>query len=160
TVGPEWSNRTVSTTPDGSRKFLGQFSNNTVSLSLGSLPAHSTVMVDFDLLITNRWRGNLDPDLWSLSVAGGPTLVQTTFSNVSGANQAYPGNYTTGASNANGTGATSTASLGYANGASVYHLSYTFEHTASSLTFNFAGANLEGVATEGWGLDNLTVKVT
>lgn len=50
--GPEWSSSSISSTPlpaDGSRKFLGRFGNETVSLTLEGLPAYAADVVEFDL---------------------------------------------------------------------------------------------------------------
>ena len=49
-VGAEWSSAMTETTPVGSRGFLGQFDNATITLTL-ALPTHSGVTVSFDLLI-------------------------------------------------------------------------------------------------------------
>jgi hypothetical protein len=93
---PEWSNDTRELTPAGGRVFLGRFGNETVSLLLSGLPAHSEVTVSFDLFIIDTWDGNseepgIGPDIWDLSVTGGPTLLHTTFSNFDpDQNQAYP----------------------------------------------------------------------
>jgi hypothetical protein len=87
------------------RKFLGEFSNGTVSLSLAGLPEHATTTVSFSLYLIRSWDGNdatvinndpLGPDTWGLSVAGGPTLLNTTFSNGNSvAGQNYDGAFST-----------------------------------------------------------------
>ncbi len=71
-----------------------------MSLTLTPLPAHPGLIVSFDVFVIHSWDGNdpaFGPDLWSLSVGGGPTLLQTTFSTIDfavggapfGRNQAY-----------------------------------------------------------------------
>ena len=50
-AGPEWSESKIDTTPNGNRRFLGQFGTETVTLTLDDLPAHSRVTVSFDLFI-------------------------------------------------------------------------------------------------------------
>ncbi|MCP4110167.1 MAG: LamG domain-containing protein [Desulfobacteraceae bacterium] len=95
-AGNEWSNTSTDITPEGNRKFLGQFGSETVSLSLDNLPDHSNVTVSFDLLILKSWDGNhtgYGPDMWSLAVGNNNTLIKTTFSNVDNRKQAYPENY-------------------------------------------------------------------
>src|SRR5574337_608688 len=57
-VGPEWSNASVDTTPSG-RRFLGQFGNDTVTLTLACLPAHRQVILSFDLYVIRSWVGNI-----------------------------------------------------------------------------------------------------
>ena len=71
TVGREWSLPITDTTPKGGRRFLGQFCNDTVQLTLENLPPHSKVTVSFDLFIIRKWDGNYrryGPDYWDLSI--------------------------------------------------------------------------------------------
>src|SRR5262249_22320553 len=102
---PGWSDKSLSRTPSG-RGFLGEFINKVVSLSLDNLPAHSSLSLDFDLYLLHSWDGNATypvpgqgnvpagPDVFDLRVEGGPTLLHTTFANVtsrpSDTDQAYP----------------------------------------------------------------------
>lgn len=192
-VGSEWSNTSVASAPNpdygGTRLFLGEFGNNTVSLSLNGLPAHGFTTVSFSLYLIRSWDGNdttvvnsdpLGPDHWTLNVAGGPSLLNTTFSNGNPAGQAY--SPSPGAVSCNAgynavmpagvynpmTGASECYSLGYTfsdpnvtNEAmdSVYNLSFTFPHTSSSIMFNFGANGLQSLADESWGLDNVKVEV-
>lgn len=106
TVGSEWSESSVASAPNpdygGTRLFLGEFGNETVSLSLGGLPAHGLTTVSFSLYLIRSWDGNdtevvngdpLGPDTWSLGVAGGPTLLSATFSSGNPAGQSYHGQF-------------------------------------------------------------------
>jgi hypothetical protein len=165
----------VDITPSG-RRFLGQLGNDTVRLTLNCLPSHTAATVDFDLFIIRSWDGNIvlqpdtgygvGPDIWGLSVAGGPTLLHTTFTNYTvwpgfEFRQAYPGAYP-GGDYAPRTGAKENDSLGYsfenyAHMDSVYHLTLTFSHTASALQFDFSAAGLQPLLDESWGLDNVDV---
>jgi hypothetical protein len=174
-VGSEWSNRATDTTPSG-RKFLGQFGNSTTRLTLNKLPPHTSVTVSFDLYIIRTWDGSqapppAGPDIWDLSVAGGPTLLHTTFSNIflpthPYNRQSYPGSYPGGDFFA-GTGAAEKNTLGYqisfpgyaGTMDTVYRLTFTFAHTASSIAFDFAGGTTEPVDNESWGLANVEVRV-
>jgi len=176
-VGAEWSDSSTSTTPCGEH-FLGQFGNQTVSLSLASLATHTSLTVTFDLYVINSWNGSSTvtpsgvsqgPDIWDLSVGGGPTLVHTTFSN-NGNLQAFPGSFP-GPSHPSRTGATEVNTLGYtfdygaaAGGIepsdAVYHLSSTFTHSADSVQLNFSallGPSGEPIGQESWGLANVVV---
>ncbi|MCI0537741.1 MAG: hypothetical protein L0Z50_21210 [Verrucomicrobiales bacterium] len=171
-VGPEWSVSSVATTPVGGRKFLGEFDNTSVALSLAALPAHSTVSVEFDAFIIESWDGNGDaccgPDIFDLSVVGGPAgLIHTTFSNHGPSflnNQAYPGSYP-GSSNPDTTGATELDTLGYSligsasHTDAVYHLSATFAHSSAVIEFLFSASGLQGIGDESWGIDNVRVSV-
>ncbi|MEI6781088.1 MAG: immunoglobulin domain-containing protein, partial [Verrucomicrobiota bacterium] len=86
-VGQEWSHRQTDVTPVGNRRFLGQFGNGTVYLTLNGLPAHQGVTVSFELFIIRSWDGGWagpEGDIWDLSLGAGPTLLHTTFNNHSG----------------------------------------------------------------------------
>jgi hypothetical protein len=164
-VGSEWSNTSTAITPVGSRTFLGQFGNQTVSLTLGSLPAHDSVTLSFDLFVIKSWDGvgPDGPDVWTLSVAGVPTLlINTTFSNVGemGRRQSYPDSYPGVVTHPAGTEAEEIDTLGYTTwyGDSVYALNFTFSHSASSLVVNFSASGLQGLSDESWGLDNVDVR--
>ncbi len=98
-----WSQTKTDTTPNGKTKFLGQFWNDSVKLTLNDLPPHKIVTVNFDLYINNTWEGadrrdGNGEDGWGLIqgeeirpnqrlsqedfYAGiGPILIHTTFSN-------------------------------------------------------------------------------
>lgn len=76
------------------RHFLGEFSNGTVSLSLTNLPEHAITTVSFSLYLIRSWDGSdttFGPDYWSLNVAGGPNLLNDTFSNGNPGGQTYGG---------------------------------------------------------------------
>ncbi|MDI1446371.1 phospholipase D-like domain-containing protein [Polyangium sp. 6x1] len=169
-LGPEWSvvsgalpSALVSETPGGSRpktKFLGQFDNHTVKLTLSHLPPHEQITLELDVFVIQTWDGNGGPDGWGLKMDGG-FLLGTTFSNVASP-QAYPDNWSNPpASHPSHTGAFEVNSLGYVWGGqpfdSVYHLKYERPHTASDVAFEFGAMNLQGVGDEGWGLDNVSV---
>ena len=169
-VGPEWSNTSVNTTPAGARRFLGQFGNETVSLDLTNLPPHTQATVSFDLFIIRSWDGGAGPDVfetgpdvWDLSVSGGPTLSHTTFANHPWQRQAYPGTHP-GGNNPARTGATENNTLGYRFDnepmEAVYRLSFNFDHSGSALVLNFSGSGLQDLGDESWGLDNVVVLVS
>jgi hypothetical protein len=193
TVWSEWSDSSVASAPNpdygGTRLFLGEFGNETVSLSLNGLPTHGFTTVSFSLYLIRSWDGNdttevsgdpLGPDLWSLGVSGGPNLFSATFSNGNPAGQSYapsPGAlscnagynavYPAGTYNPM-TGAAECYSLGYTftdasvtneHMDSVYNLSFMFAHNASDLVLNFSATGLQGLADESWGLDNVQVAV-
>ncbi len=169
-LGPEWSVGNTDVTPIGSRRFLGQFGNDTVSLRLTNLPPHTNVTVSLDLFIIRTWDGNAvtpdGPDLWKLSVAGGPALVHSTFLNGPyydrpPGTQSFPGNYPN-CDYPCGTGATEHNTLGFTWPEigvvdSVYNLVCTFPHTSNEVVLDFSGQVLEGLHNESWGLDNVSV---
>ena len=114
-VGSEWSKTSTDITPKGQERFLGQFgksnnqswvvgngqlwpvsNNQNVTLTLTDLLPHSEVKLSFDLYIIGGWDGDVSewygPDIWTLSVRGGETLLRTSFANVRD-RQSYPGMY-------------------------------------------------------------------
>jgi hypothetical protein len=166
-VGPEWSSPLVTTSPSGQR-FLGTFGNTSTTLSLASLPAHTQVVLEFDLNIIESWNGNGNPasgstpDIIEISVVGGPVLKRTTFSNRTRDVQAYPGDYP-GAANPAGTGSFAQNALGYplsndGFGDSSYRLRFAFNHTGGTVTLRFASQQSSG-QNERWGVDNVRVSV-
>lgn len=174
TIGLEWSQRKGSTTPTGGRKYLGDFGNQTATLTASNLPPHSAGTVDFDLFLLRSWDGNnktVGPDVWTLQLTGLPALLKTTFGNGHplsvGDGQAYPGTSGQGVYPAQ-TGATEINTLGYVfndaarSGAmdAVYHLSYSFAHSATDkLPLQFLASGLQALTDESWGLDNVQIKL-
>ncbi len=166
--------------PNNAQRFLGEFGgpqiglpgdpgynhtrvDQTISLALSNLPAHSSLQVAFDLYILKSWDGNSPAcgrDRFIFSVAGGPTLLDTTFSNnpktnTDGSYQDYPATDSPPRA-----GAFSTNTLGY-NGFfydGIYRLQYTFAHTGSVVTLQFRSSLFEGKGTtdESWGLNNVS----
>jgi hypothetical protein len=161
-IGAEWSSTSTDTTPIDARRFLGQFDNATVSLTLGDLPPHTELSISFDLILIQSWDGN-DPvfgdDVWDLSIRGSAPLLHTTFANYADGRQAYPGSHP-GGDNPALSGAAEVQTLGYfyiTPADSVYRLSFRFAHSASSVIFDFSGIGLQGIGDESWGLDNVEV---
>jgi len=162
----EWSLALTDTTPAGERMFLGQFGNDAVSLTLPFVPA-SNVALSFDLFIIHSWDGHAvgagGPDIWDLSVEGGPTLCHTTFATHEPRLQAYPGTFVAeGVEPLNDphTGAVEINSLGFDDffgTGDVYSLSFIFPHTGGELVLRFSGSNLQEIGDESWGLDNVLV---
>ena len=175
-AGSEWSHTTLQKTPTpysfGSRSFLGEFGNDTVSLNLSGLTPHNALTLTFDLYLIRTWDGSssgtafdFGNDSFKLSVGDGPVLLDKTFSNGNPAGQSFG----PAAINPQFTGAAETYSLGYVVPAnilaeplvmdSVYKLSYTFAHTTNQLTLNFSGYGLQAKGDESWGLDNVRVSM-
>lgn len=160
-----WGPTRYDITPTG-RRFLGQFGAEPVTLTLSDLPAHEEVTLAFDLYLIRTWDGNVDPDIFDVSVNGGPTLLHTTFTNNTGVNyqpQAYPDTYP-GADNPPYTGVSEVGALGYlpfdaVTQDAVYRLRFTFAHSGPVLQVNFAGIGLQAIEDESWGLDNVVVNV-
>ena len=92
-----WSSSNRSTTPVGSRNFLGEFGNDTVSVALNDADLNGSVTVEFDLFILKSWDGigSLGiggTDHFALTTSNGQTLLNTTFAKYPGQLQSYPDN--------------------------------------------------------------------
>lgn len=189
-AGVGWSHTRRNTVPNvryPGRGFLGDFgctdyqdtspmqvdncrAADLVTLNLGGLPAHGELTITFDLYLMQSWDGNpvfgnqkVAPDLFTLSVAGGPTLLHASFAvGPLRPYQSYPAQYPTDGStpvnNARHTGALAIDMLGYGRDA-VYRLTYTFAHAEPTVTFRFTAPALEPLGNESWGLDNVEVKL-
>ena len=149
-----WNVSSIATAPN-SEKFLGEFGNQTTTLNLTGLGAHTSVAVAFDLYIIRSWDGNgqycCGPDQFSFS-ADGTQYFSETFSNTENA-----GNI---GSFSNSTNATKTGdnSLGYsAWGDSTYRFEFDLAHVADYLTLDFSASGLQALYDESWGLDNIVV---
>ncbi len=187
TVGPEWSNTATSLTPTNSRRFLGQFTNQTVRLTLTNLPPHTFARVTFDVFVILSWDGNAPPtdgpDIFSVA-ANGTQLLRTTFNNVYASlgtinpnvarsvayGQTFPGNYSTSNNSPvfpPQSGAAEANTLGYIYAPStwpspvvmdaVYHITRVVGDTNGTLAVDFTGSGLEPLINESWGLDNVQV---
>jgi len=165
TPGVEWSNRTTSTTPIDARAFLGEFSDESVTLSLSGLAPHSQMTLSFDLFLMKSWdAAHYGPDIVDVTVVGGPTLLHSTFALWSDYwEQTYPDPYPDGPLHPARTGAVENNTLGYTFEDRpmdcVYHTTYTIPHTASAVQISFSGLNLQGVDDESWGLDNVRIQL-
>lgn len=173
-VGAEWSHATRMDTPTpypfGARTFLGEFGNETVSLTLSGLSAYNSLLLEFDLYLIRSWDGSSSGtafdygnDAFKVWLGDGTVLLDGTFSNGNPAGQSYgplP-------LNAYHTGAAETYSLGFEfyDGIqqssqvmdSVYRMNFAFASNTELLTLNFTGYGLQGLADESWGLDNVRV---
>lgn len=168
-VGSEWSSTSVTAAPaDANRKFLGPFSNDTVTLTLTGLNVGDTATICFDLYLLNSWDGNqggVGPDYFRMAVDG-TDLLNTTFANVTSYNQNYSaGNPLGGPSVAARTDADEQDTLGYNfYGNSVYKFggainsAFTATVTSSTMVISFQGYGLQGWTDEGWGIDNVCVE--
>ena len=173
-AGAEWSNNSIDTTPGtashAADKFLGQFGNQSTTLTLNGLANHTSINVTFDLYMIRTMDGNGPdgPDPWSLT-ENGNTLISTNFATADllGQTQSFGGSngsggYLTGGHYAPYTGAAEIKTLGYLYGGAdydgVWHLSFTFADSSSALALDFLGQPNQDITDESWGLDNVVVK--
>lgn len=85
--------------------------------------------------------------------------MDTTFASHDPRRQSYPGNYLT--DNDPHTGRTDFNTLDYEDCSGtndVYHLIYTFPHTAANVAIDFKAWGLQEINDESWGLDNVRVE--
>jgi hypothetical protein len=182
-VGPEWSHSQRTGLTDESRAgpgLLGDFgctdyeettprqadncrAADLVTLTLAGLPEHAELTITFDLYLISTWDGNaglwagdegIAPDVFNLSVEGGPTLLNASFAvHPSRLYQSYPAPYPTDGStppnNDRNAGALE-------DGA--YRLTFTFTHSEPTVTFKFTAPKLQELWDESWGLDNVEVR--
>jgi len=172
-INAEWSKTVRDTTPNG-QGFLGEFGNELITLRLTDLPEHTEISLSFDLYLIRSWDGNpgpsdsavVGPDVWDLNVAGGPTLLHTSFSNgdpLKNARQAYPDPYPGGNQPAR-TQAAENSSLGYnfrivEYTDSTYQLTFNFVHSASTLELHFSASGLQALDDESWGIDDVQIYI-
>jgi hypothetical protein len=149
-------------------KVFGRFNNNTILLTIPSLPTHNAIQIEFDLNIHDKWDGNYlgttnRPDIWQMVIDNAPVLI-TSFSNTS-YQQYYPGFYNVGnpspaKSNAIETGLAGICSLkDVAGGSSRYRIVKTVPHSGNSISFscNDALQPFNSLCLKSWSIDNLTV---
>ncbi len=159
-----WSTTITDTAPaDPGRRFLGQFASaDSVTLTI-SLPPHTTVSVGFDLFILKSWDGSnvgRYNDRFEVDIDG-VTVFDESFGQYwlrGSRRQTYGPN----AVNPAGTGSVEQNTLGYFYGANradtVYRIEFNdVAHTSTTLTVTFRGVNLQALADESWGLDNVSV---
>lgn len=167
-IGPEWSHTQTDVTPLGDRKFLGQFVNDQVTLTLENLPKHEALVVTFELFVIRTWDGTVGnpaagPDQFRVVEGGAHTLLHTTFANYPGHTQNYPDSLSSGVTHPAGYGAAEEDTLGYTYSGqgmdAVYLVSIEFPHSDSQLTLTFEGLGLQLLSDESWGIDNVVISL-
>lgn len=176
-AGAEWSHRLIVSAPDVSRRFLGEFGSEGVTLTLNHLLPHEVVELSFDLAVINAWVGStsdaIGPDIWTLAHSGDQILLRTTFAASNAgvdALQNFPGFVGERPWPAN-TGTRMQNVLGFPYHGqrgfdAVYRLHHVFSHTNEALTVSFDGTGLKGIngepprlADKSWALDNVKVRL-
>lgn len=170
-----WSANAVTTTAPSSEKFLGEFGNDSVRLSLSGFGVHTEITVSFDVYLIRSWDG-VDATWGTDSLVvntDGVFLGCTTFANNSDEQQNYNGGIGNAASQCGSgtttafqTGATGVNTLGYLwyppdadPQDAKYNIAFLIPHTISTFSIDFIGKNLQSLADESWGIDNLFVQI-
>ncbi len=153
---------TIQTYNGGS--VLGYLSNQQAVYNQSGLTAHNYVQVDFDLYIHDTWDGNnyeYGPDVWKMSV-NGSNVINTTFSNFSYRDQAYPNNTSTNNpafSSSLSSSLVNACNFGGGAPSSKYHISKIVPHTSSSLQIVLEAMGLENICNESWSIDNFAISL-
>lgn len=169
-AGPQWSHQLVDTAPLGNQRFLGQFSDDSVALSLAGVRQGQQVSLSFDFLAIRTWDGNdggggPGPDIFTVSVDGGPILLASTFS-VGDPESRHRMSYPSVAgvdANPSRFGAFANDTLGYTYGPTdfpldaTWRMNFAFLAPEDGLTIRFAALGLQNIQDESWGLDNVSV---
>jgi gliding motility-associated-like protein len=157
TIGSEFN--TNKTTSFNSSGVLGNFGDQTITLTLSSLPLDS-VRLSFDLWIHDSWDGNSSGvnGTDSLSIHWNQnSLLHTTFNNHTAAVQSYPDNYP--ANNPAKSGSIlSASSLCFAGGSTKYNLSFDINNTSSNSVIRFDGSPNQSLCDESWSIDNVLIR--
>jgi hypothetical protein len=169
-VGSEWSSNRTDIAPNTDLaswgRFLGQFGNDTITLSLSGL-SDGWVTLSFDTYFIRSWDGSdttYGPDYFKVSTNTGLILLNDTFSNGNPAGQSYVGNGIeapayAGSGNSSMTGSKLQYALGYyfwdynrkdlyadPKGEamdSAYNFVFSFYNTSDNLDLIFAGSGLQ-----------------
>jgi hypothetical protein len=128
-------------------------------LTLGSLPAHSSVTLSFDLAVIDSWDGNaggVGPDIFNVRI-NGVLAFSETFTNLA-ASHGFTQSYA-GAPFVSATGGNLAQNSGWQD--SAYALSLTVPDTASGLTIEWfaSGSGWQAGIDESWAVDNVRVDV-
>lgn len=164
---PEWSKYGTGFNFNGSR-LMGPFANDSVVYNMTNLPIHDSVSVSFDLYIHDTWEGECSTngkDRFRFK-NGLTNVMNTTFSNTVGCNQAYsyvgaPGSYPAG-QDAEITGLSKRCDN---NGTtSKYTITKTFRHSATDLDLSWVGELTDAVdntgkCNESWSIDNVMINL-
>lgn len=168
-LAPGFSSSLISVTPIGDRHYLGQFANESITLTLNDLEP-GLHRVEFDFYGIGTWDGNQlpGPDWFVLLLNDEIELMRTTFAigseDTRVGTQLYPGTGadTNLASNPGRTEAIENDTLGYLYMGiyprdAVWHLAADFMVDGTSAQLTFRGEGLQGIRDESWGLDNMSV---
>ena len=150
-AGSEWS-RSGTLTNAITGRFLSSFANDEVTLLLNGLPPHKQARLIWDLAIIDTWEGDASPDFFGFRIGYrlNPAWEHTFHNSGEPSQQSFPLR----------PDAVGTNLVGSVSPDCIYRdLAFDFEHTNSALAITFYGRNLQGVADESWGLDNVRVFV-
>ncbi len=149
----EWTNVKTAYDDDVSN-FLGYYGNESPTLTLTGLAAHTEIEIHFDLILWDTWDGNsasYGPDYQGLS-SDGATVYEYTFSNVGSNPETNPD--TTPQLAVNFGGYRSDFIDTYYED---YYDGFTIAHTGNEIALSFYGAGLQSITDESWAIDNVRI---
>ncbi len=160
-TAPGFSNAKFATSPNGARKILGRYGNESAQLTLTGLVPGDIYQLTVDVYAIDSWDGNaggVGPDIWRVSTTTGDSF-NTTFSAFTGTAQAYPGEYP-GGSYAGTTGGTpcNCGTFCWGAGPTIYPVTLRFTPSNATEIISFAGSGLQDLCDESWGIDNVNVQ--
>ncbi len=167
-AGNGWSAARVLTSPTGN-KLLGRFHNEPVTLTLDSLPRHSSLVVAMDVHIIGKWTGESRPGkpatTLTITLDDG-TLLSSSFANDDGdpsRRQSFP-DEPNASDRPAALGAYRLNALGLLDDSgkpehdSVYRLVFAAPHNAGSMKLTLSASNLPGSPKDAsWAVDNAVV---
>lgn len=181
-----WSAYPITTSPNGTQTFLGEFSNGDIRFTYPDTEptGHHMIKVSFDLYIIRSWDGNktrnnagqlVGEDRWQFRLLNAAdqvsrTYVDTTFTNYVEPRfklfrQSYPGSFPGNpltSDNLGKTGSVMQNSMGYqfvGPRDSTYHFVYYIPHTDQTVKLSFNALGLQVVGDESWGIDNFELRL-
>jgi hypothetical protein len=140
------------------------------TLSIGSLPSHSSITIEFDFAAIDSWDGAnsiisgdgevVAPDFFNVSLDGA-TILEKSFNNFAGTTPSAGVTELVGAAQ-DGTPPTG-GDLGFSSSFfdSAFAVSLTVNHNGANAFFSFSGqgAGWQGGNDESWAIDNISVSV-
>jgi WD40 repeat protein len=176
-IAERWSSSQIRVTPDGKRRFMGEFAkkSNTI-LRLHGLPPHRLVRVRFNLLLfqaPGESPAGHEPDFWSLSDSSGAAFFRSSFelphashsSQPAPPSQSFPDEFPV--AHPPGTGAAERGTLGAgvnrgndpdATADMVYHLEVAFPNSDPDLELRFCSEFTDRQPQMTWGIENVIVE--
>ncbi len=149
----------VSSQGYGLGNFVRTDTTAVTHIAVGNMGAHNSLTISFDLAIIDSWDGStttgglVPPDFFSVLMDGATTFSET-FDNFV---------LSDGSASATLTPIIApTANLGFGGwNDSLYHLSLTIAHSASTLDLRMfaSGAGFQGGLDESWAWDNLQIEI-
>ena len=156
-----WSGGNRITAPSGETYLESvTWGSESIRLLIDPVAPHKKLVVSFDLYIIGPWQGNGEdgvilPAIFDFGVTGETAKITTTFCNLDGCTQAYPGRYPFNTYPAF-SGAVGLGELGYDPETIIearYHIELSFAHQLELIDLTWLAQNLPADAH--FGLDNV-----